>query len=77
MVEEVSFRAWGEEAFGIWAEWGRCIGEVARQLRGEEKERLRACWDFLLRMRKDTVLVNVIGHGYKEKGRLWDILMEG
>ena len=26
MVEEVSFRAWAEEAFGVWAEWARCLG---------------------------------------------------
>ena len=23
IIEEVSFRAWSEEAFGIWAEWAR------------------------------------------------------
>ena len=78
MVEEVAFRAWGEEAFGIWSEWGRCIGELARNLRAEDenKTRLRACREFLMRMRKETVLVNVIGHGYKEAGRLWQILLQ-
>ena len=30
MVEEVSFRSWTEEAFGIWAEWARCLGGGAR-----------------------------------------------
>ena len=79
MVEEVSFRAWGEEAFGIWSEWSRCVGEMARQLRpGEErKERMRECREILARMRKEVVLVNVIGHGYREGERLWELLMQG
>lgn len=79
MVEEVSFKAWGEEAFAIWSEWGRCVGEVARRYRvgSEDKERLRKCREHLQRMRKETVLVNVIGHQYREAGRLWEVLMEG
>ncbi|KAL9128723.1 MAG: hypothetical protein Q9217_002656 [Psora testacea] len=79
MVDEVSFRAWGEEAFDIWSEWGRCIGEMARQLRqgDERKERMRVCRAFLERMRSELVLVNVIGHGYRDGGRLWEVLMEG
>lgn len=28
MVEAVSFRAWAEEAFGLWAEWARVVGEA-------------------------------------------------
>ncbi|KAL8953769.1 MAG: hypothetical protein Q9222_000386 [Ikaeria aurantiellina] len=65
MVEEVNFRAWCEEAFGRWEEWARCC-------RGVEA---RA---FLRRKRGDMVLVNVIGHAYREgegKG-LWRILRE-
>ncbi|KAL8738066.1 MAG: hypothetical protein Q9181_001090 [Wetmoreana brouardii] len=65
MVEEVSFRAWCEEAFGRWDEWARCC-------RGSES---RA---FLRKCGRECVLVNVIGHGYRrgEGGRLWDILEE-
>ena len=74
MVEEVSFRAWMEEAFGIWGEWARCIGEAARRGRVEKARQSR---DFLRRMEKDVWLVNVIGHGYREGGRLWEVLMEG
>ena len=28
MVEAVSFRTWAEEAFGLWAEWARVVGEA-------------------------------------------------
>lgn len=63
MVEEVSFRAWCEEAFGRWEEWARCCRS------GEAREFLRRCKDGL-------VLVNVIGHVYREsEGEgLWEIL---
>lgn len=70
MVEEVSFRQWGEEAFGIWAEWARGVGQVSR---GEEGRRCRA---FLRETRLSTTLVNVIGHGYREGERLWEVLLE-
>ncbi|KAL9102029.1 MAG: hypothetical protein Q9163_002784 [Psora crenata] len=78
MVDEVSFRAWGEEAFGIWSEWSRCVGEMARQLRpgDERREKMRMCREFLAAVRRDMVLVNVVGHGYRDAGRLWEVLME-
>lgn len=63
IIEEVSFRAWAEEAFDIWGEWGRvyakgsesarCIGEVGN----------------------DRWLVNIIHHGYRERGGLWGVLL--
>lgn len=74
MVEEVSFRAWVEEAFGIWGEWARCAGEAARRGRADKARESR---DFLRRIGKDVWLVNVIGHGYLEGGRLWEVLMKG
>lgn len=73
MVEEVSFRAWMEEAFGIWDEWARSVGEAAR--RGRE-EKARESREFLRRTGRDVWLVNVIGHGYREGGRLWEVLMD-
>ena len=65
MVEEVSFRAWCEEAFGRWEEWARCCREAGARA-------------FLRRCREEVVLVNVIGHAYRkgEGGRLWEILRE-
>ncbi|KAI4140857.1 MAG: hypothetical protein L6R39_005618 [Caloplaca ligustica] len=65
MVEEVSFRAWCEEAFGRWEEWAKCCR------RAEAREFLRKC-------REEVVLVNVIGHSYREGegARLWEILEE-
>ena len=73
MVEEVSFRAWVEEAFGIWGEWARCVGEAARRGRVEKARESR---EFLRKTEKEVWLVNVIGHGYREGGRLWELLME-
>ena len=73
MVEEVSFRAWVEEAFEIWGEWARCVGEAAKRGRMEKATESR---DFLRRTGKDVWLVNVIGHGYREGGRLWEVLMK-
>ncbi|KAL8837292.1 MAG: hypothetical protein Q9170_002587 [Blastenia crenularia] len=63
MVEEVSFRAWCEDAFGRWEEWAKWNRS------GEARAYLRKC-------RWEVVLVNVIGHGYRqgEGGRLWEIL---
>lgn len=65
MVEEVSFRAWCEEAFGRWEEWAKCCRS------GEVRAFLRKC-------RERLVLVNVIGHVYRkgEGERLWEILRE-
>ena len=63
IIEEVSFRAWCEEAFDIWKEWERCypLGGATNRLLGEQ--------------RKEVWLVNVICHGYREPGRLWEILL--
>ncbi|MCJ1385408.1 hypothetical protein MMC17_008531 [Xylographa soralifera] len=63
IVEEVSFRAWVDEAFGIWAEWEHCYAPESRSrcLLQEERER---CW-----------LVNVICHDFRQKNRLWEILL--
>jgi methylenetetrahydrofolate reductase (NADPH) len=64
IIEEVSFRAWAEEAFGIWGEWGRVYG------RGAEKSR-----ELVEGVRGDVWLVNVIHHGFVEKEGLWDLLL--
>ena len=63
IIEEVSFRAWVEEAFTLWREWERChaVGSESRK--------------FLRREREGLWLINVIGHGYREPGKLWDILI--
>ncbi|KAF2094445.1 methylenetetrahydrofolate reduct [Rhizodiscina lignyota] len=62
IIEAVSFRAWLEEAFGIWTEWQRIYppqSETAKLL----KEVGEDCW-----------LVNVIHHRYVEGSALWDVL---
>ncbi|KAL2191131.1 MTHFR-domain-containing protein [Thermothelomyces heterothallicus CBS 203.75] len=63
IIEEVSFRAWSEEAFGIWREWAKIYP------RGSDSER------FLEAVRADTWLVNIIHHDYVDPDALWDFLL--
>jgi methylenetetrahydrofolate reductase (NADPH) len=64
IIEEQSFRAWGEEAYGIWREWRRVFP------RGSEEEQ------FLERCRAEMCLVNVVGQQYvgADGEKLWKIL---
>lgn len=64
IIEEVSFKAWLEEAFGIWREWQRVYPP-----RSDTSRLLERC-------RKEYWLVNVIHHGYVEGERLWELLGE-
>ncbi|KAK4501784.1 hypothetical protein PRZ48_007593 [Zasmidium cellare] len=64
IIEAVSFKAWQEEAFGIWGEWQRIYRP------GSESSKL------LERIRKDYWLVSVIHHGFLEEGALWDDLLK-
>ncbi|KAG4439124.1 hypothetical protein IFR05_005411 [Cadophora sp. M221] len=63
IIEEVSFRAWAEEAFGIWGEWGRVY-----PARSVSKGVVDGC-------REGYWLVNVIHHGYVESEGLWELLL--
>lgn len=63
IIEEVSFRAWSEEAFGIWDEWSRVYGK------GSDSEKL------LGGIRDDYWLVNVIHHDFVDQQALWDLLL--
>ena len=64
IIEAVSFKAWMEEAFGIWSEWQRCYRP------GSESNRL------LERVRKEYWLVNVIHHEFVDEEKLWRALAE-
>ncbi|KZZ97459.1 methylenetetrahydrofolate reductase 2 [Moelleriella libera RCEF 2490] len=64
IIEEVSFKAWSEEAFGIWGEWAKVYG------RGSDSEKL------LSGMRSDYWLVNLIHHDYIDKEALWNLLLD-
>ncbi|KAF4585540.1 Methylenetetrahydrofolate reductase [Ophiocordyceps camponoti-floridani] len=63
IIEEVSFRAWSEEAFGIWREWARVYG-----MGSASEKLLRGIGD-------DYWLVNVIHHEFVETDALWDLLL--
>ncbi|KAL7931118.1 methylenetetrahydrofolate reductase domain-containing protein [Trichoderma chlorosporum] len=62
IIEEVSFRAWSEEAFDIWAEWAKVYG------RGSDSQKL------LDGIREDRWLVNIIHHDYVDTDALWRLL---
>ena len=64
IIEAMSFRAWADEAFDVWRQWARCYppGSRAREVIGDCAEEL---W-----------LVNVIGHAYRERDGLWEMLVE-
>lgn len=64
IIEEVSFRAWSEEAFGIWDEWSRVYGK------GSDSAKL------LSGIRDDYWLVNVIHHDFVDQQALWDVLLD-
>lgn len=62
IIEEVSFRAWSEEAFGIWKEWAGVYPK------GSDTARL------LESIRDDYRLVNIVHHNYIDKDALWNLL---
>lgn len=62
IIEEVSFRAWSEEAFGIWAEWSKVYG------RQSDSQKL------LREIREECWLVNVIHNDFVERDALWTFL---
>ncbi|KAK3325541.1 methylenetetrahydrofolate reductase-domain-containing protein [Apodospora peruviana] len=64
IIEEVSFRAWSEEAFGIWGEWAKVYG------RGSDSEKL------LEGVRRDSWLVNIVHHDFVQRNGLWEVLNE-
>jgi methylenetetrahydrofolate reductase (NADPH) len=63
IIEEMSFRAWVDEAFGIWREWERCYPpeSVSRKV-------IREC-------RQDYWLVNIIGQAFQDRDGLWEVLL--
>ncbi|KAG5984291.1 hypothetical protein E4U55_005354 [Claviceps digitariae] len=63
IIEEVSFKAWSEEAFGIWAEWAKVYG------RASDSDKL------LTGIRSDYWLVNIIHHDFIDGEALWTLLL--
>ncbi|KAG6004001.1 hypothetical protein E4U43_000814 [Claviceps pusilla] len=64
IIEEVSFKAWSEEAFGIWAEWAKVYG------RASDSDKL------LSGIRSDYWLVNIIHHDFIDRDALWALLLD-
>ncbi|GAB7347314.1 hypothetical protein MBLNU459_g3393t1 [Dothideomycetes sp. NU459] len=64
MIEAVSFRAWAEEAFGIWNEWRHVYPPRSPSAK------------LLSSVRSEYWLVNVIHHAFTEKDALWKLLLD-
>lgn len=64
IIEEISFIAWKEEAFDIWAEWALLYprGSPARNV--------------IEQVTNEWWLVSVIHHDYKDKDGLWKFLLD-
>ncbi|RPB12950.1 MTHFR-domain-containing protein [Morchella conica CCBAS932] len=62
IIEEVSFKAWKDEAFSIWNEWGRVYPSRT------------ASSKLISEITKTYYLVNIIHHGYLEPDFLWEFL---
>lgn len=64
IIEEISFIAWKEEAFDIWAEWAVLYprGSPARKV--------------IENITNDWWLVSLIHHDYKDKDGLWKFLLD-
>lgn len=81
IIEEVSFRAWAEEAFGIWREWanvyaGRATaGRAGAAIGGEAEQKGKKSKELIEKVREDVWLVNVIHHGFVEREGLWELLL--
>jgi methylenetetrahydrofolate reductase (NADPH) len=74
IIEKVSFRAWAEEAFGIWAEWASVYGKRSGHRVGNA-EKAQASKELIESVMGDVWLVNVIHHRYIEKDALWSLLL--
>jgi methylenetetrahydrofolate reductase (NADPH) len=74
IIETVSFKAWAEEAFGIWAEWARVYSKRGGGQAGNS-EKARTSKELIERVMGDVWLVNVIHHRYIEKEALWSLLL--
>lgn len=70
IIEEVSFRAWAEEAFGIWREWAHVYSG------GKAGGKAKQSKELIERVRDDVWLVNIIHHGYVDKEALWRLLLD-
>lgn len=63
IIDYESFKAWNEEAFGLWLEWARCYKTSTKS------------YELLNKVCTDYVLVSFIHHDYMDEFGLWDALL--
>lgn len=64
IIEEQSFKAWSEEAFGIWREWQRLYPKSSDS------------WKLLDTIHDSYFLVSIVHHDYVNEKALWDFLLQ-
>jgi methylenetetrahydrofolate reductase (NADPH) len=62
LIEEMSFKAWKDEAFGVWNEWEHLYPSQS------------ASRDLIRRVGDEIWLVSIVHHDYKAPRGLWDFL---
>lgn len=61
IIEEVSFKAWRDEAFALWAEWERLYDPGSKSAR------------LLRQIMERHWLVTIVHHDFKDEGALWKL----
>lgn len=64
IIEEESFKAWRDEAFSIWLEWGKLYKKDS------------ASWKLIQNVHSSYCLVSVVCHDYRNENGLWELLLK-
>lgn len=64
VIDSESFRAWNDDAFGLWLEWARCY------------PRDSPAYSLLTGVHDDYCLVSMVHHNFKDEGALWRVLLD-
>lgn len=76
IIEEVSFRTWAEEAFGVWAEWAKVYINGGPYPSDTIQEAAQRSHVLIKSLKEQVWLVNIIHHKFIEKDLLWNFLLE-
>lgn len=63
IIEEESFKAWRDEAFSIWLEWGKLYKKGSPS------------YDLIQNIHDNYYLITVVYHDYRHESGLWELLL--
>jgi methylenetetrahydrofolate reductase (NADPH) len=63
IIEEESFKAWRDEAFSIWLEWGKLYKKGSPS------------YELIKKIHDSYNLITVVYHDYRNENGLWDLLL--